>query len=420
MEYKIKNKTLYECIGSDEVIVVPEGVKSLEGQSICDIGTVKEIILPDGLKRLNYKSICYCENLEKISFPDNVIDVDIEYLSECPNLQTLVFRGEYYSDNIGSFKKCPLCKRVEISENGLVANVKGYDSDKCFWNMFSTRVKFYDHEGNQLRTPGDIAKAAEREKTKKEKERLAATSNPLQKEFLAAKKWIKEQGLESDISKAFPKETDDTIDKMQFVLYAYGKQMEKAPIYHAKTYKTDYIEVAISQDADIVSESLDKKVLRKAALLATPKFIIYVMSEDDRYPKELKVDLTKKAFTDNKAAVEEKTKKEIMDSGFKPHPVNLTSLLVYCRYFADSDDVSNLIKTSENLMKNWVIPGRVTAIAIRSALLLNETKEAIAYIDKCGLLKVYATMRGKTEKEIRDIITSDTGLKSDGSMTFDL
>ena len=420
MEFQIKNEKLFKCIGSDEVIVVPEGVKGLAFQAIYNNNTVKEIILPDGLERLDYKSISYCQNLEKISFPNNVIDVNVEYLCECPNLQTLVFRGEHYTWLMGSFKKCPLRKRVEISEKGLVANVEGYSADQEFWSIFSARVKFYDHNGNQMRTPGDIAKEAEREKMKKEKERLATTANPLQKEFLAAKKWIKKQGLEADIAKALPKATVDTIDKTQFVLYAYGKQMEKDPIYHAKTYKTDYVEVAISRDADTVSESLDKKVLRKAALIATPKFVIPVMNENDDSPTYHEIDLTKKAFTDNKATVEKKTKKEIQDSWLKPYPINLTMLLVYCRYFADSDDINNLIKTSENLMKNWVIPGRVTAIAIRSALLLNETKEAIAYIDKCGLLKVYATMRGKKEKEIRDIITSDTGLKSDGSLGFDL
>lgn len=401
MEFQIKNETLFKCIGSDEVIVVPEGVKGLAFEAIQYNNTVKEIILPDGLEKLDYKSISYCQNLEKISFPDNVTDVEVEYLCECPNLQTLVFRGEYYSWLIGSFKKCPLCKRVEISEKGLVANVEYY-KDGRFWNAFSTRVKFYDHEGNQLRTPGDIAKEAEREKMKKEKERLATTANPLQKEFLAAKKWIKKQGIESDIAKALPKATVDTIDKIQFVLYAYGKQMEKDPIYHAKTYKTDYIEVAFSRDADTVSESLDKKVLKKAVLVANPKFVIPVMNENDSSPTYHEVDITKKAFTDKKEAVEKKTKKEVhqYDSWLKPYPVNLATLLVYCRYFADSDDINNLIKTSENLMKNWIIPGRVTAIAIRSALLLNDTKEAIAYIDKCGLLNVYATMRDKKEKEM--------------------
>ena len=66
-------------------------------------------------------------------------------------------------------------------------------------------------------------------------------------------------------------------------------------------------------------------------------------------------------------------------------------------------------------------PGRKVAIAIRSALLLSDTKEAMDYLKKYGQLKLYAEIRGKTEDEVEKTLGSTkTALKADGSLAFDI
>ena len=98
--------------------------------------------------------------------------------------------------------------------------------------------------------------------------------------------------------------------------------------------------------------------------------------------------------------------------------VDLAFILPFCRY-ASEKDIKKLVSNSEYLMKKLSTHGRKAAIAIRSGLLLSDTKEAITYLKKYNQLKLYAEIRGKTEKEIDDII-SDTGLQNDGSIGFDL
>ena len=416
MEFEITNGRLRSCNGTDEIVTVPDGVTEIAFHAFYGNSIIKEIYLPDGLQLIKYKAFDCCSSLEKISFPDNVA-IELTYASNCPNLNTLIFRGDKYIGYPDGFEKCPLCKHIEISEKGLLCNVSEYNTKREFWQGFSSRVKFFSHEGEQLRTPADIRKVAERESMKKEKERLSKTTNPLQKEFLTAKKWLQKQGI--NVAEILTEADSETVDKIQFILFEYGKQMEKDPVYHAKTYKTDYVEVSISGNADKIMGSIDEKLVRQVLSKCAPRFNITVMNEDDEEPSSYKVDLINDAFTDDKATVEKKAGKECVD-WIKPYPVNLKYLLVYCRYLATSNDVTNLIESAENLMKNWVIPGRTAAIAIRSALLLSETKEAINYLDKYGMLDYYAKMRGTTAAKVRKLITSNTGLKADGSMTFDL
>ena len=398
MKFEIRDTMLQKSVlvkyeGTEEKVVVPDGVKVVNG--IRNNSSIVELILPDGLEELSYCAIQKCDNLKTISIPDNVF-LSRNFVSECPALTTLIFRGEHYKNNPGGTNKCPKCNQVIISEKGMFSEIERRNGG-VFWEDFSSRVKFFDHEGNRMLTPKE-------QKIEKGKDRLSNSSNPLQKEFLAADKWAVKQKL--DLSKITSDQ--NTIDKLQYVLYAYASQMSKDPVYHAASYKKDIVPVVISKEADEIAKGIGKKLLMNAVNVRKPTISIIDTYGDYRSLSE--------PITRNVKRFE----KECDPSGIMSDKVvDLAFILPFCRY-ASEKEIKKLVSNSEYLMKKLSTHGRKAAIAIRSGLLLSDTKEAITYLKKYNQLKLYAEIRGKTEKEIDDIITSDTGLQNDGSIGFDL
>lgn len=243
----------------------------------------------------------------------------------------------------------------------------------------------------------------------------------IKKEKSVADKWVAKRVKDVSVFDTIkaPKGADvSAVDAVKVILYEYGKQLAKNPAYHAKTWKTDIVELSISPAAECLVKSADIKGLLKIIEQNTPSLIVPIDNEKDYPYLEYSVPMIGKAFKLTPQKVEEEANGYIV-SYFKPYLNSPEFFAPYARY-ADAKSINNLIATADTLMKSWSVAGRTIAIAIRSALMLSETKEAITYISKCGLLGKYADMRGKTEQEIRNSLTSDTGLKNDGSMGFDL
>lgn len=96
-------------------------------------------------------------------------------------------------------------------------------------------------------------------------------------------------------------------------------------------------------------------------------------------------------------------------------------LLPYGRY-ATGNQITSLI-SDMNKWKSWNrygYNGRQDIIIARSALMLSDTKEAIINIDKAGILKEYAKLRGTSANVIRDTVLSEFGLDETGKKEYDL
>ena len=66
------------------------------------------------------------------------------------------------------------------------------------------------------------------------------------------------------------------------------------------------------------------------------------------------------------------------------------------------------------------VDGRKDIGIARGALLLNDSEEAMRYCDSIGLLDKYASLRGTTADELRDMRLSDFGFDREGRRVFDL
>ena len=93
-DFIIENSVLQKYTGTDEEVVVPEGVREIgwyktntyrgRAGAFENNTSLKKLILPDGLVRIDPLAFCECINLEEIQFPDTVEDVDFRAFMDTP------------------------------------------------------------------------------------------------------------------------------------------------------------------------------------------------------------------------------------------------------------------------------------------------------------------------------------------------
>ena len=483
-----------------EKVKLPKNLEEIKQYTFANCSSLKEIELPDGLTKICERAFENCDSLASVTIPETVKEIEefaflckgIREVTYNPDKTKIT---EYCS-----FREWHLIERINIpggikttkkvSSKLIKMHPKLDDEELAYIGLYQGDAKwkewFYDrleNDGSKTinnvaakipgilksngKTPkpvqdrvadfmakfkkkikpenaqaiqecfGDASTAVQ--KTPKKEPKQLNVSEIIQKGKTRTTAWFEKRGISPD-SFSEVKVADgadvSAVEAAMFVMYEYGRQMQKDPAYHAKTYKSDYVEVKLSEDAEKVAALLDKESLKEAIRRNTP--ILTVLLQNDYWcdedpdkdlpelypggPRMLKYILNNEPFTQTPKQVEEEHENMYTfswgSSWEKPSVSGLEYFLPYAR-FANSQEVSNLVKTAENLLKNWVIPGRTAAIAIRSALLLNNTKEAMDYLEKYNMLEIYAKMRGVTVSALRSK-KSKTSLKADGTMSFDL
>lgn len=96
-------------------------------------------------------------------------------------------------------------------------------------------------------------------------------------------------------------------------------------------------------------------------------------------------------------------------------------LIPLCRY-GNENHIKELVSKLRQ-WENWNScgsSGRSAIIVARGAIMLNDSREAMLYIEKCKKLYVYARMRGMDEDVLRDTKLAEFGLDANGCKIFDL
>ena len=105
----------------------------------------------------------------------------------------------------------------------------------------------------------------------------------------------------------------------------------------------------------------------------------------------------------------------------KDMPSVYHTLVPYGR-FATGKQISGLVARM-NKWKKWddySATGRKSIIIARGAILLNDSREAMLFADKAGILDKYSLIRGLDAEVLRDSVMADFGLDTDGRKTFNL
>lgn len=443
--------------------------------SVCGIGragseisrtTHVEVILPEGITNIRMNAFRGCRNLMSVSLPDSILRIGENAFGECANLTLMAFPTGLTQIGPSAFYNCSGLTGISIKGKGLTIGssafayckslvdvrvdecVKGFGSG-VFYNCDNISHKsiaslyLIQSDKEMLQYCDDILR-----KTPEESLRVMLS---VCNEDKKSEEYVRTAEFLLKNLKSIPPQTID-----EFYSAAVKARQKKAAgmvetfapssdVYFGKNpgmSETKEIEVFC---AGVYSEALMDAVLKKAAVNRkdlenvkykgsdkfAPAFIVkcaivpYMeqMGDKPRNIGSYNSDYTRCKVNEDAdkvaAALDPESFGELLDkllSYEKPQ-----GLIPYCR-FGTRKQISALV-AAMNQWSQWytyAANGRSAIIVGRGAMLLSDTREAMLFADKKGLLNEYAYMRGMDSRTFRDTVLSDFGLDENGKKQFDI
>lgn len=125
--FKIEDGVLKQYIGSENEIVIPNGVKII-GAGAFKEGTMKRVTIPDSVTIIENEAFQNCRMLTEIVLPDSVTELGQAAFQGCSRLYRAVLSKELYV-NMYAFADCTSLKEV-IIPNG-VNTLRDYVFKNC-------------------------------------------------------------------------------------------------------------------------------------------------------------------------------------------------------------------------------------------------------------------------------------------------
>ena len=420
--HHIRERAFENCGGLLK-ITIPDTVETIGEFAYASCSAVKEMSISPEKTKFEKNSFHLCYNVEKYIIPGGIQTTSkvstallrITHFKLPPEDMAYIglYQGdkkwkEWFYDNLDqqdgkTINTVAMHMSEALKNNGKIAKPV---QDRVADFMAKYQKKLKPETVQALQSCFGSADTAIERTPKKAPKQLNA-SEVMQKEKKRMVSWLENRGI---TEKSFVGMGADaqTVEAAMFVIYAYGRQMSKEPVYHAKTYKTDIMEVNFSADADEIAKTIDRKFLMDAIQLKKPTISIYNTCDGWERISE--------PILGNVKRFEE----ECESWAINPDKAeDLAFLLPLCR-FADATTIKTLTRNADYMMRKLSMPGRRAAIAIRSGLLLSDTKEAAAYLDKFGQLDLYASIRGKTAASVRSEIASNPAMDEEGTVDFGL
>ena len=378
-----------------------------------------------------------------------------------PEGTTMIGKGAFYSDNTP--KKIHIPKDCAVSNEarngGYSNNLEGYAvfPEDCV----ETKVKLPSYCASYVKTPRSVACALLIQSGKAWE---SAAADVMKKKNVSADAVLREMQalLEESFSEAAAKKAVqfalDNSKSVQagsfraFYALLFAKQAkclrillqdlqaqqillgdteDTAELHPAeKLVREHWTTSAITKDLKLlIPEGLPYK---EGETLSTPEAVIFVLDAYGRqytlprYLSEYESDYSAASFVEAADRVAESFRpqpfRELLEKlAFDERNEKLGQLLAFGRY-ADADQIRRLIAKMKDWGKWWsnAATGRRLVIQGRGALMLSDTRAAMAEIDRSGGLGHYARMRGTDADTLRDTVLSDFGFDADGRKRFDL
>ena len=112
----IENGVLVKYQGTDEDIIVPEGVHSIGSSAFYYCENLQSITLPDGLQSIGKSAFCICKNLQSISMPDGLQSIEEGTFKHCENLQSITLPDGLQSIGEEAFDFCSNLQSITLPD----------------------------------------------------------------------------------------------------------------------------------------------------------------------------------------------------------------------------------------------------------------------------------------------------------------
>lgn len=146
-DFEINKGVLKKYIGSDEDVVIPDGVSSISDGAFCAVWKLKSVTITDGVQRIGKSAFGSCEKLTEITFPKSVSKICNNAFSCCRSLQKIIILGRRVEFETYAFYNCKQSKIIAtevplylfpdtdsklMAVNGFLSDMSLYENEKIY------------------------------------------------------------------------------------------------------------------------------------------------------------------------------------------------------------------------------------------------------------------------------------------------
>lgn len=122
----IQDGVLRKYIGSEEKIIIPDGVTKIDSLAFGRYSTgkeenpcpnLKEVVLPETVREISDDAFCHCETLEKINLPHRLKKIGKSAFHWCRSLEEIIIPDGISEIPAFAFAGCYSLKKIHIPES---------------------------------------------------------------------------------------------------------------------------------------------------------------------------------------------------------------------------------------------------------------------------------------------------------------
>lgn len=104
-------------IGSEDIVIIPNGVTRIYSHAFAYDRNIKTIILPNSVTSIEHEAFMGCSSLQNIVFSTSLIQIEVRAFSDCASLETISLPKSIRSIDTQVFMNCTGLKRVYLASN---------------------------------------------------------------------------------------------------------------------------------------------------------------------------------------------------------------------------------------------------------------------------------------------------------------
>lgn len=116
-DFIIENGVLVEYTGTDENVIIPDGINEIAHHAFFSKETIKSVVIPDGVEKIGRAAFCKSVNLNSITIPDTVKEIGFCAFDGCRKLKRVVLPKGVEKIESSTFYCCKALKEVVLPES---------------------------------------------------------------------------------------------------------------------------------------------------------------------------------------------------------------------------------------------------------------------------------------------------------------